>query len=303
MWKPLCFVGMVLIVAQALGQTTTPTIPQPGQPGQPQIAPAQQGQPGQVGQPAAQPGARQTANYRGPNEAERGDAQQIDRHIAACLTLGNEEEVALGKFATEHAQNSQVKQFAQQIVEAHNQAISQLKKFVPQGVSLQLSQRDEGAAERFNERTGQPGIERQGQTGAERAPAGYGAGQAQPGAGQPQPDQIQPGGPLAQAMAGAGHQLLNIEREAKQQCLAMTQDELQRQKGDEFDKCYLGQQLGAHIQMLAVLQTAERHVSPELQRVVEQQRQTAEQHLQHVRQLQQELTKAETASSNSRTPR
>jgi len=293
---------MVLIVAQALGQTTTPTIPQPGQPGQPQIAPVQ------PGQPAGQPGARQTTNYRGTNEADRGDAQQIDRHVAACLTLGNEEEVALGKFAAEHAQNSQVKQFAQQMVEQHNQAISQLQKFVPQGVSLQLqlSQREEGAAERSAERAGQSGSERQGQPGAPSAAAGYGAAAGQPAAGQtqPQPGQIQQAAQSTLAMAGgADHQLLNIEREAKQQCLALTEDELQRQRGEEFDKCYLGQQLGAHIQMLAVLQTAERHVSPELQRIVEQQRQTAEQHLRHVRQLQQELTKSETASSSNRTSR
>jgi predicted outer membrane protein len=104
-------------------------------------------------------------------------------------------------------------------------------------------------------------------------------------------------------MAGGQHQLLNIEREARQQCLALTEDELQKLRGDEFDKAYLGQQLGGHIQMVAVLQVAERHVSPELQRIVEQQRQTAEKHLDQLRQLKQELARSETASSADRTPR
>jgi predicted outer membrane protein len=286
MWKPLCFVGAVLIGAQAFGQATPPTIPRsqpPTQPGQPENA-AQA-----PGQPIAQPGARQTANYRGPIEADRS---QIDSHVAACLTLGNEEEVALGKFAEEHAQNAKVKQFARQMADEHTQAISQLRQFVPQGISLQLSQRDEGAAERPNQvaenRANEPTNERPAQQIDQRG--------AQPGIPSAQPQNQQP-------MAGGQHQLLNIEREARQQCLALTEDDLQKLRGDEFDKAYLGQQLGGHIQMVAILQVAERHVSPELQRIVEQQRQTAEKHLDQLRQLKQELARSETASSADRTPR
>jgi predicted outer membrane protein len=76
-----------------------------------------------------------------------------------------------------------------------------------------------------------------------------------------------------------------MEREAKQQCLEMTQRELSEKRGSEFDHAYLGQQMVGHVQMVASLKAAERHASPELQRVIAEQRRTAEQHLEHVKHL------------------
>jgi predicted outer membrane protein len=54
----------------------------------------------------------------------------MDAHLAACLLLGNQKEIAISKFAMEHAQNQKVKQFAQQMIASHSKDAAELQKFV-----------------------------------------------------------------------------------------------------------------------------------------------------------------------------
>jgi len=209
-------------------QSSQPAIGQPAQPGQ------------QVNQNQQQNPQQRTANFRGES-AGQSNAQAIDGQLAACLILGNQEEIALGKFASQHASSDKVKKFAQMMVDQHTQAASQLKQFAPQGVSLELSQTGNNQA--HNERTAANGS-----------------------------DQV-------------GQQMLTIMRDAKQECLNMTEKELGQKRGEEFDHAYIGQQMGGHVQMIAALTAFEKHASPELQRVVSEQKKTAEQHLDHLKGL------------------
>jgi len=62
--------------------------------------------------------------------AEAG-ARGADQQIASLIAIKNEEEVALNRLASQHAQNDQVKQFAQQMVQEHGQMLQQLQKFAP----------------------------------------------------------------------------------------------------------------------------------------------------------------------------
>jgi predicted outer membrane protein len=287
MWKACSLLAVALIATQVFaqqqqGNQNPPTAPRVQSPAQDQGA-AQgqgtiqaQGQGQGVGQPGAQlqqgnrqiPGQR-TANYRGDSAVNASRA--IDSHLAACLILGNEEEVALGRFAAQRASNDQVKQFAQQMVDQHSKAISKLQPFAPEGAMLELaaaSEQDQGPRQNQGQRQGQ--IQ----------------------------NPLTPVGQNGQADANIGQQMLAIERDAKQQCLDLTQKVLGEKRGEEFDHAYVGQQMAGHIQMIAALTAFERHASPELQQVLNEQKQTAEQHLQHLKQLIPDSTSASKTSSN-----
>ena len=61
--------------------------------------------------------------------------------------------------------------------------------------------------------------------------------------------------------------------------------ELLEKKGADFDRCYLGMQLGAHMRMIDTLTVYERHSSPELQQVFHKGLQTSRKHLDEARKL------------------
>jgi hypothetical protein len=83
--------------------------------------------------------------------------------------------------------------------------------------------------------------------------------------------------------------MLAMQKDIAQKCLALTQRELGEYDGAKFDQAYIGQQCGAHIGMLAKLTGSEQYASGELQPVLAQQQQTVEQHLQHAKQVMQQL--------------
>jgi predicted outer membrane protein len=202
-----------------------------------------------AGQPArTQPGAA----------AQAGQGNPLDQQIAVCLTLGNQEEVQLGQFAQDRAQNPQVKQFAQMMVEEHQQAVSKLQQAMPHLASLKLELNAQGATARA------------GATGATTS-----ANQRNSATG---------------AQAGGQQQMVEFAKEVKQECLNLTTQELGRKQGADFDKCYIGQQLVAHTGMLAELKTAQRHVTNEqLRPIIQQGTQMTEHHLAQARQIMEQL--------------
>ncbi len=83
--------------------------------------------------------------------------------------------------------------------------------------------------------------------------------------------------------------MLPILQEAEQKCIELTQQELERHQGAEFDKCYMGQQIVAHVSTLAKLQAFQGHASETLQPVIAEAAQTTEKHLEHARAIIKEL--------------
>ena len=71
-------------------------------------------------------------------------AEQVDQMIAGMLALCNEEEAAVGKFAAEHAQNSDVQKFATMMAKDHSQMAKQLQKWAPEAT---LTVKEEHAAD------------------------------------------------------------------------------------------------------------------------------------------------------------
>ncbi|MBA4105218.1 MAG: hypothetical protein C0485_05625 [Pirellula sp.] len=203
--------------------------------------------------PAAQqatPGGRRSALGTSNAASTAGDLSQ---QIAACLVLGNQEEVALAEIAQKQAEHPEVKKFAAHMIEQHQQAVTKLEQAVPQVAGLTLAGTDAQT----------PGNEQN----AEQAPE------------------------------------IALAKAIKQQCLQLTQKEMSGKQGAEFDKCYIGQQIGAHVGMLAQLRGSKDFANPQLQAVIAEGEQMATKHLEEAKKIMAELegAKSQPARTTQRT--
>jgi predicted outer membrane protein len=184
--------------------------------------------------------------------------QKLDDHIAACLTLANQNEIALAKVAQEKATHAEVKSFAQQIEQDHTKFMSQVAKFGGNEFRNRDTARKEGDRDDSTARADQ-----------EKARTGQAGSQ----------DQVQ----------------MQIKRELADECLASTKRELGQKSGQEFDDCFVGMQIAAHMQMVDELKVLQRHASPELAAVLKEGHTTAQTHLDHAKKLMKTLAKSDKA--------
>jgi predicted outer membrane protein len=189
-------------------------------------------------------------------------ASRVNQAIAVCLALGNQEEVALAQFAQGRAKQEKVKQFAEMMIAQHREALEKLYRISPQLAAIPL-QLDTNSP---------PGD-------ASRAPANS---------------------PTANAAVGnVDQQMVALQTSIAQECLALTQKELGEKQGAEFDQCYIGQQIGAHVAMLAKLKGSEQFASEQLRGFIQDATKTVEAHHQHAKQLAKELMKDQQGSQSA----
>jgi hypothetical protein len=98
-----------------------------------------------------------------------------------------------------------------------------------------------------------------------------------------------PGTAGGQRTAGGQLDWLSIKKEIAQQCLTSVKQELGTKQGIEFDKCFMGLQIGAHMKTVDELKVLKNHVSSELGQKLDKQLQMAQQHLQLAKQIEQQL--------------
>ena len=257
----LTCVALAALAVQASAQNATdPTRPA----GPRQNYAAGQTNPGQAN-PAGQTRLAQQA----------GQSVDLNQAIAGCLLLGNQEEIALAEFAQSRAQNPRVKEFAQMMIQDHEQAVAKLTRVAPE-LAQQAASLREGQA---GARPGQPGAQ------AEAAP-----GVASPAS-------------VGQAgAAAAGQQVFALQKRIAQQCLSLTQQELGQKQGAEFDKCYMSAQVGAHIGMLAKLRGSQQFASGELKQVIQDAEQSVQKHLDHAKQIAKEVEQQGAPRQTSQRP-
>jgi predicted outer membrane protein len=218
-------VALALIASQAAAQ-------QPAQPRQP------------GSQPATRPGVVAGAQPGGASAAA-----PVDQAIAACLLLGNHEEIALGRFAQEHAKSDEVKQFAKMMEQDHRKAVEKLHQIAPQLAAV-----------------------------GENLEAGR----------EVQPTNAQASPLVGQAAGAEGalfSQMVALNERVAQECLTLTTKELANKEGAEFDRCYIGQQIGAHLGMLAKLKGSEQFASPQLQAFIQEATKTVQKHFDHAKEI------------------
>lgn len=208
-------------------------------------------------------------------------SQSADQQIAAWLGIGNAEEVALGQFAEKNAKKEQVREFAQMMVKDHGDLLKQLSQFAPEITSIKLS-----ASGRTEATTGT----RTGATLSESVDTGdtlSTAATTESGAGTR--------GTAHTSVGAAGHagglDVTAVKRQIAERCLAATQREL-LSKPAEFDKAYVGQQIVAHVQMIATQEVLRQHASPRLQKLIDEGIAGAKGHLEHAKEIKQSLMAA-----------
>jgi len=187
--------------------------------------------------------------------ANKASSQKMDDHFASCLIMQNQNEIALAKTAEEKASDKEVKQFAQHLEQDHTKFMAQLAKFGGNEVRNRDTSRRDAKPE--TSATARTDAARTGDSNSHE------------------------------------QQHMQIKRELADECLASTQQELGQKKGKEFDECYVGIQIAAHMQMVTELKVLERHASPELAAVLKEGRNTAQKHLDEAKRIMKDLAKAE----------
>ncbi|MBW3596999.1 MAG: DUF4142 domain-containing protein [Planctomycetes bacterium] len=248
-------------------------------------------------------------------EGQAGRGQQLEQQLATMLALGNWKEIQVSQLAAQKAQSPEVKEFAQKMVQDHTQFLQQLQQFVPQGqlddlrssggreavgaVDARTGVQPEGAADR--EREARPGAERN-REGADRKRE---ANREEQAADQPN-RQRRPGAAGQASARGPGGPITQIAKQATKRSLQRTTELLNEKQGREFDQCYIGQQIVAHIETVSKLEAMQNHGSPQFQAVIRKGVQTTEEHLKEAGAIAQTLERAggarPTGAQPARTP-
>ena len=222
------------------------------------------------------PAARLAAQEK--PEAERGAAGQVnraqegratdrsanhDRTIAECLAISNQEEIALAKLAASRSENPKVKLLAETMIKDHQKSLADLKAFGAEEVALRAQ--PEAAPQRTARR--EPGAAR-----AERAPQ---AGTQRTGAREVE-----------------GLDFLDVKRQIAEKCIQGAEKQWSEHRGVEADKCFVGQQLVLHQQLIDAQEVLKQYASPEFQTVIDKSISTSQMHLTHAKDLMKELDSA-----------
>lgn len=255
------FLGAMAMAQQGNEPRERPV--QPGQQGREQTDPAQREQMPREREQV--PGQQQREQGRDPSDVS-GRVTKADQQIASMLAVDNWKEIQLSEFGSQRAQNPEVKQFAQQMIQDHSAMIKDLQKFSKSDIERQMSHSaerqpgalGEGSAARTGER------EMRGAEGAQASPVG------QRGAG---------------AARGGELDFLEIKRQVAEQCVQSAKQDLQQKSQAEFDKCFMGMQVMAHSGMVDVLNVLQDYASPELRPVLDEATQKTRQHLDEARSI------------------
>lgn len=211
----------------------------------------------------------QTSNQQPVRTAGSANTSQIDNRVASCLILANLGEIELAKFGEENLDDGDAKKFAKMLVEDHKKLNKELERFAPQAAATKLSSDSSSWDRDQQQRSTQ-------QAGTNITPGFDNPSSSQQTAAQNPTDQ----------------KLFQIEKEAVQNCVSMTKEELQEKQGKDMDKAFVGCQIGSHIHMLASLKAAENHVSPELQQVIAKAQEKVQSHLDEAKKLMKEQEKS-----------
>jgi predicted outer membrane protein len=206
-----------------------------------------------------------------PGESAGTVSSRGDSQIAACLLIDNMHEIALSQFALRHAQNVEVRQFAQRMVDEHQHLNRSLQMFAAAG----------------------------GYDFSRTTTAGTAAGKGAPNPDRPAEKAVdtrretaeealqREAATRARATPGpeTGLDLVRIRQEIADRCLQSTRRMLEEKPANEFDKQFVDQQVMAHQQMVDALEVLTKYASTELAPVLEDAVKGARAHLQQAKGL------------------
>lgn len=212
-------------------------------------------------EPAADRGAGQVKRAADDRVTDR--SSNADRTIAECLAISSQEEIALAKIAAARSENPKVKQLAETMIKDHQKSLAELKAFGAEDVALR-TQSD--AAPQRTARS-EPGAARPG-----RSP--------------------QAATQRTAARETEGLNFLDVKRQIAEKCIQSAEKQWSEHRGAEGDKCFVGQQVVLHQQMIDAQEVLKQYASPEFQTVIDKSISTDQMHLTHAKDLLKELDSA-----------
>jgi predicted outer membrane protein len=210
-------------------------------------------------------------------------ATETDAVLATWLLTANNNEIAVSQIAVQRAQDPEVKQFAQKMVDDHRKLAEKLQPFAPTGTSGMFG------ANRPADDDPRPGSD--GTDGDHRAGGTDGTGQGRA---------HEASSPRS---SGAGHvDHVALLQDLGRQCLETARKELDQKQGAEFDRCYMGMAIGAHMKANDEMIVFQKHASSQLRSVIADGQPTVAAHLQHAKDLARKL-EGKTRTGEVRTDR
>lgn len=225
-----------------------------------------------------------------PNwQQQRGHAMaartNLDHFFVKVAIKASKDEISSARLAEQRTSNPDVKKFAMQMVDDHTRLLNRLEQF------RGTERGERGPGMRRSVAPGAVnGLTARSQTGVETTSPTVPSGSAAPNA----VARDQTGQRFGRNMPGqtgiaghhdAAHEFAAIMEEVDDQTQKSLQHELSQKEGVQFDRCYLGQQVAAHIWLTDALQVFERHASSNLQPILQEGLQVAQQHLTHAKAL------------------
>lgn len=244
--------------------------PRATQPGQPRALPAQPD--ARPSQPA-QPGERVTAQKPQVQDTQETDFAQ---HVAACLILANEAEIAVTEAAIDKLEDAKTRELAQMIIKDHTQFVSKLKEHAPQAANLKLNVQGATRTDAPAATTARAGQDAE--ANSTTSPAHADASAAARSAGESLADKA-----------------LRVDKAYHEIKVRMINEELAKHEGQDFQQAFLGCQVAAHMSMLAKLKALETEVQDQqVAQLIKQGQQTTQQHLQQAQRLMEQEKDVET---------
>ena len=177
--------------------------------------------------------AQQAPALQSTNATQSKDANashSMREMVATCLALDNEEQVILGKLAIEKSQDKNVAAFAKKMVESHEKCLKDLIKLEPSLANRKLLSDSSAATGDRSSTSAKP--------------------------------------TSSQATTNAKLDMLQLQTEMAQQCLADSKVMLNKDGGKHFDECYVGMQIAKHASMHSKLTVLERHTTGEVKELI-----------------------------------
>jgi predicted outer membrane protein len=261
----------------------------------------------------ARPGRAASGQFGGTNQtapsASSARTSHTDHYLVNCLISGNQEEITLARLAQQRSNDKDVKQFAKQMIDDHTKFMNQLQTFKSSGASNPTTTRALKPV-RGGNTSGLDGT-LQTHEGGPTPTVQPSETFAAPGtSSNPALQNGQPGTPIngngfdrgnavadrtGRHMGGGAAQFIQILKQVSQKCLQSKVQELSQKEGTQFDRCYMGMQVGVHMEMADKLTVFEQYASADLRPILHQGLEVTRGHLGHAKKIMQKLEKSNSA--------
>jgi predicted outer membrane protein len=210
------------------------------------------------------------ASDRRAGQASATQEQNAGQGMIQLILAMNQGEIKASREAQSKLTDPQAREFAQKMIQDHTQFVQKLE----QASGIMSPKSDATDARAQSRSPGQPAQTAQDRTSDSTVRQTSNPTQRQ-----------------QSASGDARSSFLNAVLDMGERRCELVKKELEKKQGAEFDQCYMGQQLMAHFEALAALQTAQ-EVAPENARsVIAEGIQTTQKHIENAKQIAMKLDK------------